>query len=397
MKNYKYPLTSREETLRLIIEMSHFDPREETIPVKKALGRITSVKTLAINTLPNSPSSTMDGIAVKSINLNGEIPDTHNWQNGIDYVFSNTGVGIPDGFDTIVLIEDVEIDKTGELHISSIPKVGQNIHIVGSSMQVGEILIPAHFCLGPAQLGLLTAGGVNEVIVLAKPRVAILPTGNELVPAGHKLPRGKIVESNGILIESQVKIMGAEPRLYPITRDNPAELLKVLKDALSWADIIILNGGSSKGSDDRSIEVLETIGQIMVYEVDYGPGRHTTMTMVGDKPILGAVGPTMGAEYAIEWYVGPLINKYLYQPNIEPKKLKVKLLENISISLPFDLYIKLEVKRVNGLYIAKRIERSACMATQMMSNAYLCIPRHFKGYTTGQIVEVSLRWPLEWI
>jgi molybdopterin molybdotransferase len=81
---------------------------------------------------------------------------------------------------------------------------------------------------------------------------------------------------------------------------------------------------------------LEAIGEVLVYEVDYGLGKHTTLTVAGSKPIVGTVGPTVGAEYAVEWYVWPLINKYLSQPNIRPHKLRVKLLEDICSPLSFD-------------------------------------------------------------
>lgn len=393
MKKPEHPRTSRQEALRLILARSHFQPRVERIPVREALRRVTAQETLAVNTLPNSPVSSMDGIALKSANLNGGIPATDQWQNGVDFVISNTGVGIPEDFDTVVLIEDVEIDETGKLRILNIPQPGQNVRPTGGIMQAGEVLVPAYCCLGPLQLGLLSTGGVDEVAVLAKPRVAILPTGNELVPVGYRPPRGKNVESNGIMMEAQIKIMGGEPRLYPITRDNPDELVRVIQDALAWADIVILNGGSSKGSDDRAIEVLETVGEILVYEIAYGPGKHTTLTIAGSKPIVGAVGPTMGAACAVEWYVGPLIDKYFSQPRIEPRRLKVKLLDDILGPIPFAW---LEVQKTGGSYVARPIGRFASMSRLIRSNATLSTPGKSKGYKAGEIVEVELRYSPEW-
>lgn len=398
MKNCNHSCISRQEALRLILERSQFEIKVEIIPIREALGRVTAHEILAVNTLPNSPSSAMDGIAIKSINLNGGISNTADWQVGVHYVFSNTGVGIPDEYDTVVLIEDVEIDDAGRLQIMTTPRLGQNVRPVGEAMQAGDVLVPSYFCLGPAQLGLLTAGGVGEVEVLEKPKVAILPTGNELVQAGVRPPRGKNVESNGIMMEAQVKLIGAEPRLYPITQDNTEDLVQVLNDALSWADIVIFNGGSSKGSDDRAIEVLETVGQILVYEVDYGPGKHTTLTVAGSKPIVGAVGPTLGAEYAVEWYVAPLINKYLFQPNIALQSIKVKLLEEIHAPMPFDFYARLVVERLDEGYGAKLAgPRNGPIAKAMMANAYLRVPGEVKGYKAGEIVEVELKYPLEWI
>lgn len=409
MKDFNHPWTSREDTLRLLLERSQFQPRVEMIPVRDSLGRITAREAMAQNTLPNSPASMLDGIAIKSANLSDElavkiadlsagIPGTESWQEGKDYVFCNTGVGIPDEFNTVVRIEDVEIDDDGRLRIMSKPQPGQNVRPEGSMMQSGKVLVPAYYQLGPGQLGLLTAGGITEVAVLEKPRVAIIPTGNELVPAGYKPPRGMNVEFNGTMIEAQVKTMGAEARLYPITHDDPQDIRNVLNDALDWADIVILNGGSSKGTDDKAMEVLASIGEILVYEVDYGPGKHTTVTMVGTKPIVGTVGPTIGAEYAVEWYVLPLINKYLSLPTIAPRRLQVKLLDEIPAPTPFDFYARLMVNRVNGTYVAKPTgSRNASLVSQMMSNAVLHIPKASQGFTAGEIVDVELRYPLEWI
>ncbi|MEN6390787.1 MAG: molybdopterin molybdotransferase MoeA [Syntrophomonas sp.] len=409
MKDFNHPWTSREDTLRLLLERSQFQPRVEIIPVRDSLGRTSASEAIALNTLPNSPASMLDGIAIKSANLNNGtavkiaslndgIPGTDSWQEGKDYVFCNTGVGIPDDFDTVVRIEEVEIDEGGRLRIMSKPHPGQNVRPEGSMMQTGEVLVPAHFQLGPEQLALLTAGGILEVAVLEKPRVAIIPTGNELVPAGCKPPRGMNVEFNGTMIEAQVKTMGAQARLYPITYDEPEDIRSVLNDALDWADIVILNGGSSKGTDDRAMEVLASIGEILVYEVDYGPGKHTTVTMVGTKPIIGTVGPTIGAEYAVEWYVLPLINQYLSLPTVAPRHLQVKLLDELPAPTPFDFYARLVVKRVNKTYVARPTgSRNASLASQMMSNAVLHIPRASQGYTAGEIVDVELRYPLEWI
>ena len=393
MRKYQqHPWISRSETLRLILSRSRFKPRVEMLPVREALGRITAQETLAINTLPNCPTSTLDGIAIKAANIvKGKLVTDH-WQEGVDYVFSNTGVGIPNGYDTVVLIEDVEFDEKGKLKIASIPTPGQNVQPAGKKMKAGDVLIPAHYCLGPSELGLLTAGGITEIAVLEKPRVAILPTGNELVPVGESVPRGKNVEYNGIMMEAQIKTMGGDPRLYPITRDNPEDLATVIKDALDWADIVILNGGSSKGSDDRALDVLATIGEILVYEVDYGPGKHTSMTIAGTKPIVGTVGPTVGAEYAVEWYVWPLLGECLFQPTSEPGRVQVKLREDIPSST-IGFYTRLKLEQVDGVYWAKQIKGFMPLASHMLAQAVLYIPTDVKCYRAGDLVEVELRYP----
>jgi molybdopterin molybdotransferase/putative molybdopterin biosynthesis protein len=379
----------------MILNESKFETRMETLPVRQALGRVTASEVRAVNNLPNSPSSSMDGIAIKSANLTGEIPDTSGWREGVEFVFSNTGVGIPDEYDTVVLIEDVEVNDDHSIRITSIPKPGQNVKKVGDNLKAGEVLVTAHQLLGPAQLCLLAAGGITAVQVICKPRVAILPTGNELVSAGTTPPRGKNVESNGTLITATVEQAGGEAILYPITSDEPAEIRKTIQDALGRADIVILNGGTSKGTDDRSIEVLESLGRVLVYEMDYGPGKHTTMTIVDSKPIVGTVGPTFGCEFAIDFYVKPLMNSYLGIPDLEPARIKVRLAEDFIHSGKVNFHARLLLTRTTDGFEARRAPFA--LIPQLMSDAYLFIPGGSGGYKTGDEVEVVLSKPVEWI
>jgi molybdopterin molybdotransferase len=393
MKNYNYPWIPREEALKLLLERTRFQPRVELVPLDDALGRVTAKDILAINTLPTSAASNLDGIAFKFTDgFSGGVLETAKWREGVDYVFSNTGVGIPDGYDTVVPIEAVRFDNKGRLLLLGRPRPGQYVIPEGSTMRSGDLLVPAHYQLGPAQLGLLAAGGVMEVAVLEKPRVAILPTGNELVPAGCRPPRGKNVEFNGIMIKALVQMMGAEPRLYPITLDKLEDLTEVITDALNWADIVVLNGGSSKGTDDRAIEVLEQIGDMLVYEMAYGPGKHTTLAVAGTKPIVGSVGPTIGAEYAIEWYVLPLINQYYSLPTEKPRLLQVKLLNDINAPMAFDFYMRLIVEPRDGAYVART---TGTLVDQLMANALLHIPKDVKGYHASDTIEVELCGQLE--
>ncbi|WP_337833530.1 hypothetical protein [Desulfotruncus arcticus] len=114
--------------------------------------------------------------------------------------------------------------------------------------------------------------------------------------------------------------------------------------------------------------------------------------------MVGTVGPTIGAEYAIDWYVAPLINKYLSQPTITPRGLQVKLLEDIPAPMPFDFYARLQIQKFNGAYAAKPAgNRFSPLARMLQANAYLRIPGEVDGYKAGVTVEAELRWPLEWI
>ena len=357
----------------------------------------------AVNTLPNRPVSQMDGIAYCYADYQTCGGDCHDWQEGREYQFSNTGVAIPDGYDTVTLIEEVRFDAQQRLSILRAPQYqGCNIAPAGSRMQAGQLLVAAPTTLTPAQLGLLATGGVRQVAVYCRPRVAIIPTGDELVPADVPLQPGKNVECNSIVLGALVESWGGEAVVWPIIPDEVAYLTSVTEQALDSCDIVVFNAGSSKGRKDFAAEVLNRVGEVYVYEVGHGPGKHTSFTVAKNgKPLLGLVGPTGGAELTAEWYLRPLIDKYLHRPVVPPERLTVKLMEETKAHVPFDFFMPLTVYqdddggycawRGGGPGRAPRITKEG-----QTTNAVL----RFAGgqvFAAGELAEVELRIPRAWL
>jgi molybdopterin molybdotransferase/putative molybdopterin biosynthesis protein len=397
MRDKNYPMTPREQVISQLLDKIKFDLMEEIVPLRQSLGRVAAMNLYSANTLPNAPTSKMDGIAIRFNDYQRSNGDTSLWEIGREYQFCNTGVALPDGYDTVILIEEVEIDAQGQLQIKVPPPMeGQQIGEVGHVLREGDLLVPQYRLLKPYDLGLLASGGINDVPVLKKPVVAFIPTGNELSPAGVKPPRGKNVESNSIMIDAFIRNWGGEPMVYPVIKDVLADVVAALDDALAKADIVILNAGSSKGSDDCTVTALQSVGQILTYRVDHGPGHHTSVTIARGKPVLGLVGPPGGAEITAEFYLQPLINLFLRQKNAEPQKLKAELLEDIEVRMGNDFYAPVVVKKHGEKYIV-----SICAYNELWKrNGSLKIPRgeeNVPRFKAGQTVEVELKYPLNWI
>ncbi|OUN12538.1 molybdopterin-binding protein [Flavonifractor sp. An91] len=154
--------------------------------------------------------------------------------------------------------------------------------------------------------------------------VAFIPTGNELVPAGTPVPAGKNVDSNSVMAGAKITAWGGKPLLYPIQPDNLQQLIHTLQDALGQSDIVIINAGSSKGTADFSIPALESVGTILSHMITSGPGAHTSCTITPDgKPIVGIPGPSVGAECTMDWFVKPLMDRYLGQTTQPIKVLAI--------------------------------------------------------------------------
>lgn len=399
MKRESAPQPTRDELVAMLLNKVSFSPESELVPLLDSVDRVAADDISAVNTLPNMPCSRMDGIAIRYADYQKCGGNTGHWREGSEYVYSNTGVAIPEGYDTVVLIEQVEFDENGLLRITRAPEtIGENVTPPGSKLSAGQKLVSKGTVITPPLMGLLASGGVRMVPVVKKPRVSIIPTGNELVSHLVPLPKGKNVETNGIVLAAMLRKWGSEPVLYPIIPDDLTQLCAALSQAVAESDVVIFNAGSSKGSHDYAGDVMNSVGEVLVYEVGHGPGKHTSFAMAGNKPIIGLVGPSGGAELTAGWYVYPLVCKYLGIPAIRPEILEAVLTEPVKAHVPFDFYTQLHVVRRGTGYVAQPLNMFKMNRSQVAerANAVLHIPGG-KVFAAGDTVRVELKTPKEYI
>ena len=295
---------SREEMFQILSENIHMTGRVEHVSIWEADGRYAAEDIVAKYSLPNRPASDFDGISVYFDDFSDGMPDTSKWIEGKDFAYSNTGVAISEGFDTVIAIEEVTKHEDGTITIGSVPAArGEHITPVGAQLREGEILAKKGEQIHPALIGILTEAGYQNVPVFCKPRVVFLPTGDELVPSGGVVPAGMNVESNGAMVSAFVRRFGGDSVVTGILSDDMSVLKKELLNAVSWADLVIIGAGSSKGSKDFTMDVLETVGTVLVQEIGVAPGKHCSLTMVENTPVLGIPGPPGGAQLACQYYV----------------------------------------------------------------------------------------------
>ena len=218
----KHIQLTREQAIEKLIEVSEFVPRTELVDLHSACGRVTAADCSSRYDIPSALCSQMDGIAVHFDDFVDGMPDVSAWTFGSDYAWANTGTAMPAGFDTAIAIEQVEFDNAGTLvALKATPSQrGESCNQPGSTFAKGELLLPARTRLTPTKISALAMCGYTEVEVVAKPRVAFIPTGDELVELGCELPAGKAYESNGILLEQKLRLWGAEPVIYPCLPDD---------------------------------------------------------------------------------------------------------------------------------------------------------------------------------
>lgn len=319
---------SRAQAAQLLLDSCRFEPKTEKIPLDQAFGRVLATDAKAQLDMPNCLTCCMDSVAVHWSDFEDGMPDTSGWQRGREWEFANTGIGMPEGYDTAIVIEHVQLaDDLSSISFDAAPsRQFAGTRPTGSRCKKDEVLVEAGAALTPLLISHIASGNNTEVEVLAKPKVAFIPTGNELVARGSEVPRGKNIETNSLLIRGKIEQWGGEAIVFDAVPDNQEAIKEAVLEACSLADIVVLNAGSSKGSDDWNVEMLEEVGAVLYHETNHGPGHHSSGAVVEGTPVVGISGPPGGAAFTTDFYLRPLMQKYLGQETA-PRIVTARLAE----------------------------------------------------------------------
>ncbi len=340
-------LPAREEIIKRIIDHWPLERKTEVIPVTEGLGRIPAADVFSQVTLPVLRASAGDGIAVNSACFSQGPPDTGNWVLGVDYARADTGDDFCDSFDAVIMIEDVSFAADGGLTIREgvAVKPGSCVRPAGSTVRAGQRLVQANLPLRPRDLAGLQMGGVQEITVWKKPVTAFIPSGSELIPPGAPLSRGKNIDTNSLLVSKTLEQLGAEPLCFPIVPDAYEPLKQALLTALAQADIVLINGGSSKGDEDCTATLLHENGRVLCHGSQAVPGKPLCAAIIQGKPVINLPGPFMAAYHGLEWCVNNLVSHYLQQPPRARQLLQATLTKEVRGSDMVSILLVVEVER----------------------------------------------------
>ncbi|MDI3317722.1 MAG: molybdopterin biosynthesis protein [Bacillota bacterium] len=381
-----------EEAQRRWLEAVSLPARVEEVPTAEAAGRVTAAPIFARLSSPAYPSSAMDGVAVRAADT-FPARETHpvRLRRGSQFVEVDTGDPLPEGFDAVIMAEDLHWVDPDTVEILEPARAWQHVRPVGEDIVAAELLLPDSHRLRPVDLGALLAGGILRVPVFARPTAAILPTGDELVEPRESLERGEIVEFNSAVFAAFLREWGAEPVRFPPTPDDPEALRRRLLEAVDRFDLVLLNAGSSAGSEDYAEEVVRELGELLVHGVATRPGKPVLLGRVRGKPVVGLPGYPVSAYLALEWFVQPLIARTLGQP--VPRRPKVKAVAGRRIVSPMGTrdFVRVTVGSIGGRLIAQPLSREAGVTMSLVrADGLLVIPPESQGYEQGEEVEVEL-------
>lgn len=387
----------RREAEKIFLKNISLRERVEEVPVGEALGRVTAEAVFAKTSLPVYPASAMDGIAVQAgatFGANDQNPVI--LEESVHYVTVDTGDPLPDGFDAVIKVEDIQPRGDAQVEILAPAAPGQHVRPVGEDVVMGEIIVPAYHRLSPPDLGAILAGGLTKVQVLAKPRVVVIPTGDELVPPGSNPQKGQLIEFNGTVLAAYLSQWGAEPVVHEIVPDKFDLLCQVTAKALQEADLVIINAGSSAGRDDYTARVVQSLGRLLVHGVATRPGKPTILGVAEGKPLVGLPGYPVSAYLALEWFVKPLLHQYYHQPEPQRPRIKARLGRRIVSDLGSEEFVRMTVGYIDGRFIANPLNRGSGVTMSLVkAHGLLTVPAETLGYEQGEEVEIELLKPEE--
>ncbi|MGZ9226413.1 MAG: molybdopterin biosynthesis protein, partial [Anaerolineales bacterium] len=281
-----------------------------------------------------------------------------------------------------------------------------HVRPLGEDIVATQLVLPAGHVLKPADLGAIAASGHQEIKVARRPRVAILPTGTELVPIGSQLKAGDILEYNSLVLAAQIKSMGGEPTRFSIIKDDFDLICERVQEAVQTHDLILLNAGSSAGADDFSARVVETLGTLLVHGVAVRPGHPVILGTIdcgsspGDQilnspssivPIIGVPGYPVSAALTVDIFVEPLIATWLGRRPRELPAEKATLTRKIVSPPGDDDFVRVAVGKVGDKLLAAPLSRGAGVITSLVqADGLALIPRGVQGVEAGEKVQVRL-------
>lgn len=379
---------ARELFLESIIPLTE----TELLPVEDCDCRVIPDDIFAEANVPDFVRAAMDGYAVRAKDTLGAsrnspvVLEVSKTIESGTCMWVHTGSPMPDGSDAVVMVEDTELrGKNAEIFSQVHPF--KNVGEVGEDIRKGELIISAKSRLRPCDITVLASLGIRHLKVLRKPVVAIIPTGEELVPRRKsELSPGEVYETNGLMAALYSRKWGGIPGLCPIVTDNPEHIKKAILSN-SDADIIIISGGTSVGKRDYVPGVVKSLGNLLVHGVGISPGKPTALGCVNGKPVVCLPGYPVAGFAALCWFVRPALEK-LGNFKETFRTIHAVLSEKITSRAGFKTFVRVKIDKGKAVPIA--VSGAGILSSVSKADGLVIIPENVEGLDAGEYVEIIL-------
>jgi molybdopterin molybdotransferase len=416
-------VVSREDALKTLRE--HFTApflSRETIQISHSLGRVMAEEILSPENFPEFDRSTMDGYAVRSVDtfgaaesrpallivvgdiLMGTMPE-----RGIgkgEAMKIATGGALPQGADAVVMFELTQPVNESSIEVVKAVAPQENVSRVGDDMRKGEVVLGRGHVIRPQDMGALACMGITEIPVFVKPRIAIISTGNELVPADTSPGPGRIRDSNSYNLEGLIASAGGSAVRMGILPDVYDRLRGAFEEAISSCHIILFTGGSSVGTADFTARVINAFGPpgVLVHGVSIKPGKPIILGVVKEKgtgaaiPVFGLPGHQAAVSICFDVFVKPVLTRFtgaLSDPALADipsyRMVKAKLARSIPSAPGREDHVRVMLEKKDGLLLARPVfGASGLISTLVKAVGTVVVPLNKIGIEAGEEVDVRL-------
>lgn len=387
---------ARKKYMQALEEAGCLKQEEERTDTYESLGRITAEAVYAKCCSPLFNAAAMDGIAVKSAETaeaGEERPLALSLGSG--YRIIDTGDPVKSPFDAVIMAEDVMETGEGMVTITKSVPGWQNVRPIGEDIAAGEMLLPSHHTIRPVDIGVLLAGGILNLEIFKKPQVSIIPTGTEIIMPHENPKEGDIIDSNSGMIAAMVTESGGVPYRCSIVPDDYQKIKETVLQETERSDMVIINAGSSAGTEDYTVHVLREIGQVIVHGVAMKPGKPVILAIVQGKPVIGLPGYPVSAYLAFENFAEPVLR---IMAGLSPNKgsstrktVKAVLSKRTVSSLKHREYVRVKVGKVGDKFVCAPLARGAGAAMSLVrADGFCVIPQESEGFEAGETVDVEL-------
>jgi len=389
-----------------------FEPVEaETLPLQDCLGRILAHDILSAEDIPALDRSCMDGYALRAADTFGASEGNPAYVElvrnaAIDEVVSRTlgsgecmgiatGGSLPPGANAVLMVEHTQMlgDTTVEVRKTVTP--GENVMLRGEDVAAGQVALPAGRRLRPQDVGLMAAIGSLSAKVHRLPSCGIISTGDELVPVESTPRPGQIRDVNSHTLACMARQAGAKVHASGLVPDRREALESALSRSLEESDVVFISGGSSIGTRDLTIEVLESLAgsEILAHGVSISPGKPTILARVGGKPVLGLPGQVTSAQVVMQVFGLPLLGHLGGDSGAFDLARRVlrqaRLGANLSSKPGREDYVRVRLEEQEGELVAvPRLGKSGLLRTMLDADGLICLPASLEGMRAGQNVDV---------
>jgi len=391
MKRYLETI-KREEAINTISVYASIIEEEETIPVWDSVGRITSRAVFARFSSPAFICAAMDGYAVDfKDTLDADVNKPLNLSRKNAF-YVNTGDPLPEGTNAVIMLEDVE-ELSSSIIIRKPVYLWQNVRMIGEDIIESDMIIPKNHLITPYDMGMIISAGIKEIWVRRRPRLLIIPTGKELIDIFDKngifLEKGHLIDFNSYTIMKLAQEIGFETKRYGIIREK-RELEEIFNNLIEEFDVIIINAGTSSGTEDYTEEIIKKKGKIIFHGISMMPGKPTILGIVKGKLVFGIPGYPVSAVLSFKILLEPL-----YERLTGIKRFYEEQEVITAFKIPSRIGIE-EIIRVNIIpkdssYFAIPLPRGASIFSSMAkADGLIFVPESIEGFDEGEKIKCIL-------